>query len=400
MIALIGYARASSMAQSRRRYLLALAAFACLAGVLGLWIASQGDSGSTPTAATGSTTWSKMPLGGGSKKTEGLADVSCPSPSLCFAVGSHRGAKQGVAEFWSGNRRKVIAESNQELEGVSCPTTEWCMAVGNRTAITWSLKSGKPSPGAGKWQVRANSPPFPKGATELTVHDVSCNSKTACTAAGVFWRQGYKTYVAHWNGRDWKVESAVNRTFGVTHGMLDVSCPTTSFCVAAGSYSLKPLIEQWDGREWTIASTPYPTGATEANIAGVSCVSPSTCMAVGNFKGPSEIRKPFALSWNGSDWSMVGTPELKLSKTKYGEFVSVSCLSAVACVAVGSLTEYPESETTLAEAWDGTAWRLQSTPSPSKFNFLTSVSCTSVVACTAVGQAVGTGSEPLVERLG
>lgn len=393
------------MAQSRRPYLLALAAFVCLAVLLGLWIEGEGNSGSTPTAVTGSATWSRTPLGGGSEKTEGLADVYCPSPSLCFAVGSHRGAKGGVAEFWSANRREVIDKSDLELEGVSCPTTEWCMAVGNRSAITWSLESGKPSPGAGRWRVEANSPPYPRGATELTVHDVSCNSKTTCTAAGVYYKSGYKTYVAHWNGRDWAVESAVNRPFGVTHGMLDVSCPTTSFCVGAGSYELKPLIEHWDGRKWTIASTPYPTGATEANISGVSCASPSSCMAVGNFKGSSEIRKPFALYWNGSDWSMAGTPDL--SRVRYGELSSVSCPSAVACIAVGTVTDYPDGGTTLAEAWDGTNWRLQSTLSPSELDFFTGVSCASVVACTAVGQTAPprragreTGSGPLVERLG
>lgn len=499
------------MAQSRRPYLLALAAFFCLAALLGLWIESNGNSGSAPTAVTGSATlagagsetralltamvdpgglgttyqfeyvaaaeyepaakqpyvsgdmapvspaaiesgregrsvpvkvalsgfepnttyhyrvvarnprgtsrgrdrtfvtppacrgaagkcaWSKAPLGGGSEKTESLADVSCPSPSLCFAVGSHRGAKKGIAEFWSGSRREVIGKSDQELEGVSCPPAEWCMAVGNRTAITWNLESGKPSPGAGKWRVEANPPPFPKGANELTIHDVSCNSKTACTAVGIYWKSGYKTYVAHWKGRDWKFESAVNQPWGVTHGMLDVSCPTTNFCVAAGSYVFKPLIEHWDGRKWTIASTPYPTGSTEANIKGVSCTSPSSCIAVGDFKGSSEIRKPLALYWNGSDWSMAGTPAL--SKVRYGELSSVSCLSAVACVAVGSVADYPKGETTLAEAWDGTNWRLQSTLSPSGFDFLMGVSCTSVVACAAVGQTAETGSA-LVERLG
>jgi hypothetical protein len=53
-----------------------------------------------------------------------------------------------------------------------------------------------------------------------------------------------------------------------------------------------------------------------------------------------------------------------------------------------------ESDFTLGEAWNGTSWSLQRTPSPlSVFNDLNGISCTSSSSCMAVGDATGIGNE-------
>ncbi len=66
----------------------------------------------------------------------------------------------------------------------------------------------------------------------------------------------------------------------------------------------------------------------------------------------------------------------------------------------GTFTTEP-AQTTLAEGWDGTAWRLQNTPlvAGATINNLRLVSCSSATACTAVGSTNATASQgPLAER--
>src|SRR6476661_3698430 len=69
------------------------------------------------------------------------------------------------------------------------------------------------------------------------------------------------------------------------------------------------------------------------------------------------------------------------------ELYGASCTSASACTAVGDYVTSTGASKTLAEHWNGTAWAVQSTPTPSGAadSFLQDVACTSASACTAVG---------------
>src|SRR5579864_4777134 len=66
----------------------------------------------------------------------------------------------------------------------------------------------------------------------------------------------------------------------------------------------------------------------------------------------------------------------------------VSCTSPSSCVAVGWDQRSPTGGSvlfTLAETWNGTAWRHVSTPTPGNSGVLGGVSCTSATACIAGG---------------
>jgi hypothetical protein len=65
----------------------------------------------------------------------------------------------------------------------------------------------------------------------------------------------------------------------------------------------------------------------------------------------------------------------------------VSCGSAAACTAVGTYHPGGGANTkTLILSLDGTSWSVVPSPSPGpEFNRLDGVSCVSAVACTAVG---------------
>ena len=75
----------------------------------------------------------------------------------------------------------------------------------------------------------------------------------------------------------------------------------------------------------------------------------------------------------------------------------MSCSSPAACTAVG-FQSTANTEQTLIESWNGSAWSIVPSPntSPSEVNLLLGVSCSSSSACTAVGGYNGTGT--LIER--
>jgi hypothetical protein len=149
-------------------------------------------------------------------------------------------------------------------------------------------------------------------------------------------------------------------------------------------------MEHWNGTSWSIEPTPNPLGTLGSNLTAVSCPSATACTAVGSFttSTPGGYQAALAERWNGSAWSIQTAP------TPAGAIVTqlngVSCASASACIAVGS-ADYPTvhglHQGTVAERWDGTSWSIQPTPNPTgaKGGALIGVSCTSPTACTAVG---------------
>jgi hypothetical protein len=71
---------------------------------------------------------------------------------------------------------------------------------------------------------------------------------------------------------------------------------------------------------------------------------------------------------------------------------AVKCSSGTICTAVGSAT-FGTSEKTVAERWNGTAWKVQATPSPTTnnpaFDTLNAISCVTAISCTAAGTEEG-----------
>jgi hypothetical protein len=108
------------------------------------------------------------------------------------------------------------------------------------------------------------------------------------------------------------------------------------------------VAEVWNGTTWA-AQTPSADGRGEI-LAGISCTSATSCSAVGStqvYGYPSQV--PLVESWNGSTWTEQAMP--KLPDAASGELSSVSCVSGVACAAVGSRSL--GNRTTLGEGEGG-----------------------------------------------
>ena len=123
---------------------------------------------------------------------------------------------------------------------------------------------------------------------------------------------------------------------------------------------------------WSIVSSPNGSGVG-SELAGVSCPSATFCVAVGESDGT------LIESWNGSAWS----PVLSLSLSSGSQLDGVACTSPAFCVAVGF--DGPNQDT-IIESWDGSAWSLGSNPNNvPALGELHDVSCTSISSCVAVG---------------
>jgi hypothetical protein len=153
------------------------------------------------------------------------------------------------------------------------------------------------------------------------------------------------------------------------------------------------LVESWDGRGWKIERAPSPSfgGALQS----VSCPSAVSCIAVGQ-----QPTGALAERWNGRGWTLLSAARRGLSPRALGDLSQVSCAAATFCIAVGDYKLINDDSGTswpLAERWNGHRWKV--TPASKLPGFLTGVSCSSARACTAVGESdAGHRAGSLVER--
>jgi hypothetical protein len=326
------------------------------------------------------------------------------------------GPVPAVAARWSlhllprsaGSGRRSLST---RLDGVSCPTPTWCVAVGmviarRRAELPlieqWngSQWSRQPSPrlaGASLDAVSCTSDRscvsvgsigihglverlhrgvWTRGVLPRSLTSVSCSAATACTAVG-------GTMAFRWDGKHWRSQQTARPGRSALGGVAlqAVSCPYTRSCLAVGNNGCESLAERWNGSRWAVLRTPdagYCTkrGTGAPSFTGVSCASASACIAVGTIQplNESQIEQPLTERWNGMRWSMQRTGEVTSA---------LSCPAAESCTAVGV-----QPPLVNAERWNGIRWTAQALPVPRASNFgwsLDAVSCASPTRCIAVG---------------
>jgi hypothetical protein len=147
------------------------------------------------------------------------------------------------------------------------------------------------------------------------------------------------------------------------------------------------------GAKWSVQRTPNARVAN-GTFAADSCAGPAWCVAVGSAKDSSGT-SALAEAWNGTSWRVMAVP-VPPGGT-HSAMDGVSCTTATACTAVGRYTSNQNIRLTLAERWNGVAWSVQRTPNPAAppsaspdptappHATLDGVSCASATSCTAVG---------------
>ena len=290
---------------------------------------------------------------------------------LAFVLWGAIAPSAASATGWS--LRPVPNADGTRLNGVSCVTPRFCLAVGgNKGGAVVERWNGS------AWQIEPTPP------VNATLTGVSCTDARACTAVG-------GSTAERWDGSSWSVESLPVPSDANSIFTGSVSCPTVHECVVAGGYfgsggNLLPYTELWDGSTWTLVPSARAADESYDPLFSVSCARANSCEAVGRI----------AEHWNGVDWTRQSFP---IHTGSEGALLfGVSCPRRHDCVAVG--TDFVGGDTTLADHWGRSGWRLSSTPSPALASELSGgVSCASQHACTAVGWSNGPGfTDVLAER--
>jgi hypothetical protein len=270
---------------------------------------------------------------------------------------------------------------NGAFNAVSCPTSSVCTAVGLHVRDSGLGVTLAERRSGGSWTVQ--STPNPPGAAASALNGVSCPSGSACTAVGqLAVRSGAQlTLAERWNGRSWRIQPTPNPAGSPASRLFAVACPAADACTAVGTSNSKVLVERWGGARWRLQPVPVPPGAQFSELNAVTCTATASCVAVGDYVNSSGLDVTLAERWNGTRWAIQPTPNP--SGGQFFRFLAgVSCTAPGACEAVGA----SDDAGAFAERWNGTRWRLQAVPAPrgAQFGLLFGVSC-AVSSCEAVG---------------
>jgi hypothetical protein len=228
-----------------------------------------------------------------------LNGVSCRSATACTAVGDYSESNQyggsnatwkSLAERWNGSTWTIQTtprggnnETNNILSGVSCPSATVCIAVGYSGAPNERLGNRAL---AERWDgstwaaLTTPNPTVAAGLIGSGLGAVSCTTPSACTAVGYHYVGTTQEPLAErWNGTTWVIQTTPKPSGGGT--LTSVSCTAANACTAVGSSNGAPLAARWNGSTWTLQSIAKPRGATSSTLNGVSCSSVAACTAVG-----------------------------------------------------------------------------------------------------------------------
>lgn len=257
----------------------------------------------------------------------------------CFAIAllAMAGAPVSQATAAKWNLRQLPPQPLSDgtpfqayLYGASCPSNSLCLAVGAFDTIAFSRT---PTGGAEQWHVVNPKYDEPKqrcleeGEPEAfcssprgSIRAVSCATESLCVAVG-YEGSVFTSTDPTGGAKAWGV-SDLNDGPGAAH-LTAVSCPSPSFCAAvSGGYG------ESAGRIFT--STNPSSGIYKTvqlpgfpDLRGVSCATPSLCVAVGVGGRIFVSGDP---AGGASAWRPVGSPTPR-------DLFAVSCVADTLCAA-------------------------------------------------------------------
>jgi hypothetical protein len=322
----------------------------------------KGDVLSTAQPFAGSDAWTLTHVIAGQ-----FDAVACPSADECFAVDDGGEVLWSTTAFGGGSWQSVRVDGSGALVDISCPTTAFCVAV---DAAGHAFVSTDPTGPAASWSVVA----LP-GADRI-----SCPTTSFCAAMGAGWI--YTSTSPDGGAGSW---SSGFQLYQPRYGVSALSCASASLCVAVDDDGNVVSSSDPTGgpSAWTIA--PIAPGPTY--LLDVSCPTDTFC-AIASRKGVLVSDDP---AGGASTWasSTVDAPD---SSTYYNQLTGISCPSSSACVATDQLGNVITSQD--ADSRPSTWSRAQ----VDGYNAISSIACEPDLMCAAgdtEGNALATANPAL-----
>ncbi len=262
-----------------------------------------GPSSSSPSASTGTGTWLwQHPTPQGNT----LKSLSCPSDSVCYAVGTVGTIIKTVdsASTWNVQPSEISAN----LNAISCTDINTCYAVGDGGIIL------KTSDGGTTWLAQNSN-------TTANLYGLSCRPATGiCYAIGA----GGTIRAITNGGPNW-----ITQVSNTTNDLNAISCPADNTCYVVGaSGTLRKTINsggQWDTQ----------TSGTSDVITAISCPDINICYAA-SVKPTYPMTSFLKTIDGGVNWNISTFNPASIDP----RITTIFCISASDCYMAGSIGAY------------------------------------------------------------
>ncbi len=197
------------------------------------------------------------------------------------------------------------------------------------------------------------------------------------------------TLIEHWDGSVWSVVDSEN--LGDDDNiLLAVDAISTNDVWAVGYYVndfgiSQTLIEHWNGTAWSVVPSPNTGGLLDNRLLSVEAVSATDAWAVGYYYDEDGVARTLTEHWDGTDWRIISSPN-------NGDATRNNYLRDLAVVASGDIwaAGYYINANDLPRAlllrWNGSQWNVTSSPAiGSGPNVLYSIDASSATDVWAVG---------------
>jgi hypothetical protein len=170
----------------------------------------------------------------------------------------------------------------------------------------------------------------------------------------------------HWDGSKWEkvptvvIEGSQARFGPQFFGLAQFGADevwTAGFAPMRGQRQARGTVQRWDGSAWT--DLPLPAVAAFWSLKGIAGASPEDVWAVGQVHGGQS--DPLALHWDGQEWQRVPVPGVEGSSIQLSDIAVQSngdtWAGGYKRDSGGSRTRQP-----FAVHWDGQEWTIGEVP--------------------------------------
>jgi putative hemolysin len=315
----------------------------------------------TVTAAIDTASWREANF---PSEKNGIVSVSCPSAGLCVAVDNGGNAFVSTSPYvgsTSAWKMSAVAGASSGFSGVSCPNIRMCVAIAGGNILTTTDPTG----GGSRWRsLDAGNALMGQAGDEF--ESVSCPSPALCLVADI---NGNVLVSTNPTGpaSAWKVGDVDARS--ASPEVTSLSCPSVHFC-AAGDFSGHVLTTTDPTGGPGAWKTATPAGSN-SSISSVSCPSSSFCVAASG-----QLFVSTDPAGGGHAWKQV-------SGVLNGDADTVACGSPTVCVASDVALDLATSS---KPAGGAGAWTSSYEPPDSPRNSLgIAITCAGVKLCVATG---------------